>query len=461
MLGVGADATRLRPSGTGPTLRLQDPESSATELRLDGGTGPALQIDGGASRQLGARVRARARPRRRGRAVERGRQRRRGAPATPRRRGSTSTTRPSSARATPACAATARRPGARSRSSVDDSIVWGFAQRLRDRRDHHGRDRATPPTPAPPARPTPPPTRASPRPGDWRLRPDSPMIDAGRPGALSESESHEDALGYVRIVDGNGDGGAAARHRRPGGPAAGARPRPPGTCSPTRARRRARRPPTTARAPRRRAGRGPARSRSSATARSPGSSRSRRSGWPRRCRPATPSSPPGPGRDGTATQVASLADAAPEIDLGKGTVTLSALLGGYRGSADGAIAEAVFRGPRRQRARQRADRPGDGRRPRQRDDAAPARRVGRDPAADAHDRGDPALDAGRRAATTTRTSTTSRSCRGWRAGRRTCRRPPRPAAGCARSRASRCSPAAPRSTRAGARGCGWPARARS
>jgi hypothetical protein len=40
-----------------------------------------------------------------------------------------------------------------------------------------------------------------------------------------------------------------------------------------------------------------------------------------------------------------LASAAPEIDLGQGTASLSALLGGYRGSGDGAIVEAAFRGP--------------------------------------------------------------------------------------------------------------------
>jgi hypothetical protein len=53
----------------------------------------------------------------------------------------------------------------------------------------------------------------------------------------------------------------------------------------------------------------------------------------------------GPGKDGSATQVAPVAAAAPEIDLGRGAVTLAALLGGYRGSGDGAIAEAVFRDP--------------------------------------------------------------------------------------------------------------------
>ena len=43
-------------------------------------------------------------------------------------------------------------------------------------------------------------------PGDLRLRPGSPLIDAGRPGPLANAEAQEDALGYVRAADGNGDG---------------------------------------------------------------------------------------------------------------------------------------------------------------------------------------------------------------------------------------------------------------
>ena len=53
----------------------------------------------------------------------------------------------------------------------------------------------------------------------------------------------------------------------------------------------------------------------------------------------------GPGRGGSATQGADLTAAAPEIDLGLGTVSLSALLGGYRASTDGAIVSADFRNP--------------------------------------------------------------------------------------------------------------------
>ena len=32
------------------------------------------------------------------------------------------------------------------------------------------------------------------------------MLDAGRPGPLSDSETHEDAHGFVRLADGTGDG---------------------------------------------------------------------------------------------------------------------------------------------------------------------------------------------------------------------------------------------------------------
>ncbi|MCG4627843.1 hypothetical protein, partial [Anaerostipes hadrus] len=53
----------------------------------------------------------------------------------------------------------------------------------------------------------------------------------------------------------------------------------------------------------------------------------------------------GPGKGNSATQVVDVRDAAPEIDLGEGAAALSALLGGYRASADGAIVEATYRGP--------------------------------------------------------------------------------------------------------------------
>ena len=50
VVGLGADATRLRQGTTGATLRLLDPGSSARGLRIDGGTAaPALLLDDGAA----------------------------------------------------------------------------------------------------------------------------------------------------------------------------------------------------------------------------------------------------------------------------------------------------------------------------------------------------------------------------------------------------------------------------
>ncbi len=131
--------------------------------------------------------------------------------------------------------------------------------------------------------------------GESRLRADSPLVDAGRIGPLSDSEPHEDALGFVRVVDGNGDGaprrdiGAHECSRRP-------RRRPPATCSPTRGRSSAPPPTTTAPAPPRRAGRAPARSPRCATGRSSAPSRSPRGASPTRFPQATPSSRAGPAR---------------------------------------------------------------------------------------------------------------------------------------------------------------------
>src|SRR4051794_105154 len=50
VLGLGADATRLRAGTSGATLRLLDPGSSARGLRIDGAAAaPALQLDDGAA----------------------------------------------------------------------------------------------------------------------------------------------------------------------------------------------------------------------------------------------------------------------------------------------------------------------------------------------------------------------------------------------------------------------------
>ena len=85
----------------------------------------------------------------------------------------------------------------------------------------------------------------------------------------------------------------------------------------------------------------------------------------------------GPGKGNTATQVVDVREAAPEIDLGEGSAALSALLGGYRGSADGAIVEAEFRDPAgRALGRLQIGPVTAGDRAR-RDEPAPARDVGR------------------------------------------------------------------------------------
>ena len=50
VVGLGADATRLRTGTSGATLRLLDPGSSARGLQIDGGAAaPALQLDDGAA----------------------------------------------------------------------------------------------------------------------------------------------------------------------------------------------------------------------------------------------------------------------------------------------------------------------------------------------------------------------------------------------------------------------------
>ena len=50
VLGMGADATRLRAGAAGPALRLLDPGSSARGLRIEGvAAAPALRLDDGAA----------------------------------------------------------------------------------------------------------------------------------------------------------------------------------------------------------------------------------------------------------------------------------------------------------------------------------------------------------------------------------------------------------------------------
>jgi hypothetical protein len=330
LLGVGADATRLRPGGSGPTLRLQDAGSSAAELRLDGGSAPALQVDAGAavsSALVFGRVLVRGGEAELSSVVANGIEATCEA-ATARLDIDHATVFGSGDAGVRGNCATAGRSVS---FSVDDSIVWGFSRAFAPGASTTGATN----TSADPAFAAP---------GDWRLRPDSPLVDAGRPGALSESESHEDALGYVRIVDGDADG----TPRRDIGAHEVQPPAPPAA------------PGNVLSNPSAEAGTPASDDRSSPVP--PGWARTGSFTFVRygtvaglvpfpseRVADALSAGEAffaaGPGKDNTATQVTSLADAAPEIDLGQGTVTLSGLLGGYRASADGAIAEAVFRGP--------------------------------------------------------------------------------------------------------------------
>jgi hypothetical protein len=348
VVGLGADLTRLR-AGTSiaaPTLRLSDPGSGASGLRVDGGTGaPALQIDDGAellSSQVEGRVRVRG-----GAAELSSVLVDAGAPALDLLcdTGSARVTLEhvtvrggGDAGVTGSCAA----PGRVIAVTMTDSIVWGYGRAFAlgggslsaTYSDFPGATGDTN-------------LAADPRftgPADARPQPGSPVLDAGRPGPLSDIETHEDALGFVRLADGTGDGSL----RRDMG-ALELQPPPPGAVT------------------------GNVLSNPGAEAGTPAEDDSSSPAPPQWSRTGTftfvrygtvvgsfpfPSRrigealgaggaffTAGPGRGNTATQVVDVGDAAPEIDLGRGSAALSALLGGYRASADGAIVEAAFRDP--------------------------------------------------------------------------------------------------------------------
>ena len=346
VIGLGAEATRLRAGASGPALRLLDPGSSARELRLEGGSAPALQLDDGAALEsslVSGRVRVR------GGAAELssvavtgpGPVLDVGCEAASVRLALDGVTLSGSGDAgVSAGCATAGRTVA---ITAAGSIVWGFASAFAlgpgagvtaTHSDYPGASGETN-------------VDVDPRfagPGDVRLRPDSPLVDAGRPAALGDDEPHEDALGFVRAVDGNGDGtprrDIGALELQPPAPAvvSGNVLSNPGAEAGTAAEddTSSPEPPAWART---------------------GTFTSVRYGtvagmfpFPtRRVSEVLGAGDAffagGPGRENSATQVVDLADAAPEIDAGEGTAALSALLGGYRGSGDGAIAEAEFRGP--------------------------------------------------------------------------------------------------------------------
>ncbi|HWM08128.1 MAG TPA: hypothetical protein VNO82_02255 [Solirubrobacteraceae bacterium] len=99
-----------------------------------------------------------------------------------------------------------------SQATVANSILWGFA------RGTSGRAAVT--FSALPEGGVDP--RFVDAPGDLRLRPDSPLVEAGDPRPLAAAEPETDAGGDVRAMDGDGDGtarrDAGAYERRPAAP---------------------------------------------------------------------------------------------------------------------------------------------------------------------------------------------------------------------------------------------------
>ncbi|MGH2949786.1 MAG: hypothetical protein ACRDPC_26590, partial [Solirubrobacteraceae bacterium] len=219
-------------------------------------------------------------------------------------------------------------------ATVSNTVVWGFERGFEGNAAVSHSYAADPGFVAPP--------------GDLRLRADSPLVDAGDPAPLTAGEPHEDALGDVRAMDGNGDGTArrdvGAFERRP--------PAPPATAgnllsNPGAEQGEAARDDRASPAPpgwRRTGGFTSVRYGTMAgdvpfpslrAAAALGAGHAFFAG--------------GPAGAASLTQVADLSRWAPEIDAGTGAVRLSALLGGYRESPDAAVVAAGFRDPRRRR----------------------------------------------------------------------------------------------------------------
>jgi len=221
-------------------------------------------------------------------------------------------------------------------ATVANSIVWGFT------RGTSGR--ATVTFSALPESGVDP--RFVAAPGDLRLRPDSPLVEAGDPRPLAPAEPETDAGGDVRAMDGDGDGTArrdvGAFERRPAAP-----PATPGNLLANPG-----------------AEQGTLAENDSAA---PAPPRWRRTGGFTSVRYGTvmgdiafPSLEAaealgagdgffaaGPSGPASATQVIDVSGWAPEIDGRAGvSVRLSALLGGFRESPDQATVTASFLGPR-------------------------------------------------------------------------------------------------------------------
>ena len=340
VIGAGSSATVLRAGGSGPTLLVADPDTTVSGLRLEARERPALQVDDG------GRLRSAAVE---GRIVVRG--------------GETALESVTVAAGGPAVQSGCERSAVALRLrhvtvtgsgpagvatdcaevTLSDSIVWGFVQPFALSGDARvSSTHSNYPGAAGPGDSAHDPGFAGP--GDVRLRGDSPLVDAGRPGALEPAEPHEDALGFVRAVDGDGDGMArrdvGALEYQPPPPAAGSGNvlSNPGAEAGTPAHddRASPAPPAWSRTGAftfvrygTLAGTVPFPTRRAAEALGAGEA----------------FFAGGPGGPASATQVADLGAAAPEIDLGVAVASLSALLGGYRGSRDAGFVEAQFRDP--------------------------------------------------------------------------------------------------------------------
>ena len=348
VVGLGADATRLRTGTSGATLRLLDPGSSARGLQIDGGAAaPALQIDDGAAASGSVVRRPRARPRRLRRALGRADRRavaRAGgglrdgehAPGVRarhrarhrRRRRDAGAARPRAARS----------PSPSPTRSCGASRAASSSAAARSRRPTRTSRR-------PPATRTSRRTRASPGPttrGRCRARRSSTPAAPARCRTPSRTRTRSATCGSPTATATARCGATWARssssRRR--------RRRSRATRCPTRGRRRARPPATTRRAPRRRSGPAAGRSRSSATARWPASSRSRRGGWGRRSARATRSSPPARARATRPRRWSTCATPRPRSTSARAPRRSRRCSAATAGARDGAIVEADFRDPR-------------------------------------------------------------------------------------------------------------------
>jgi hypothetical protein len=220
-------------------------------------------------------------------------------------------------------------------ASVADSIVWGFARGFAGAVSASRSDYPEAPGAVDPRFVAPP--------SNLGLGAGSPLVDAGDPAPLAATEPEADAVGQVRIMDGDGNGTArrdvGALERRP--------PRPPGTRGNLLANPGAEQ--------------GTAATDDRA---SPAPPRWTRTGAFTSVRYGTvsgafafPTLPAaallvggdaffagGPAGAASMRQVVDVARWAPEIDArGGGRVRLSALLGGFRASEDHAVVSATFR----------------------------------------------------------------------------------------------------------------------